>query len=109
MGLRVGLAASFHALHNCLVILPLLLLLRQERYEPGILPQVIEVPVCLEQRKTRKAIIGGRLQPLDCLLRFIHQRVGARNVIGRVVKVTEPFSFLDRQFDLVFRHALLPC
>ena len=87
---------------------PLLLLLRQESNEPGILPQIIQVRVAFKQRIAGKAIVGRRLQPFDRLLRFVHQRIGARNIIGRVMKVPESLSLFNRCFDFFLGDLLLP-
>jgi hypothetical protein len=77
-----------HLLQNRLVILPLLPLFRQECGEAGILSKVIQIGIPLEQRVAREAVVSRHLQPLDSLLRFIHERISTGDVIGRMMEVT---------------------
>src|SRR5687767_6590534 len=95
-------------LQNGLVILPLLFLFRQECSEAGILSKVIQIGIPLEQRVARESVLGRRLQPLDCLLGFIHERISTRDVVGSMMKVTKSFSLFYGRLDLILRHAFLP-
>ena len=60
-------------------------LLRQERDEAGILSKVIQIGITLEQRLAREPVLSRHPQPLDCLLRFFHERKSTGDVIGRHV------------------------
>src|SRR5882724_4556890 len=107
-GSPVRLAASFRGSQNGPVILPLLPLFHQERDEAGILSKVIQIGISLEQRVAREAIVSRHLQPLDCLLRFIHERVSTGDVIGRMMEVTKSLSSFYSQLNLVLSPAFLP-
>src|SRR6266853_5849542 len=58
-----------------IVMLPLLLQIRHERNKPWILSQVVQVSVTLEKWIAREAFIGGYLQPFECWVWAIHERV----------------------------------
>ena len=86
-----------------LIALPLLLQLRQEGDESLIFPQTIQVGIALEQWITGKAIVGGDLQPFNCRLRFVEQRISRSDVISGVMKMAETFPDLDGALDRLFR------
>jgi len=74
-------------------IFPLLPQFRQERDEARILSKVIQIGIPFEQRVAGKAIVSRRLQPFDRLLRFVHNRISAGDVISSVMKMCEPLPF----------------
>ena len=87
-------------------MLPLLLQLRYESDEPLVFPQTIQVGIVLKQGVAREAVVGGELQPFNCQLRFIEQRICRRNVEGRVMKMLETFSDLNRACEFQKRMRL---
>ena len=96
------------ASQNAQVILPLLALRCQERDEASILSQVIQIGVFLEHRVAWESVISRRLQPLNYLLRFIHERISTGDLIGRVVEVTKPLSLFYSRLYLLLRQSFLP-
>src|SRR5882724_12402948 len=58
-----------------IVMLPLVLQIGHERNKPWILSQVVQVSVTLEKWIAREAFIGSYLQPFECWVWAIHERV----------------------------------
>ena len=59
----------------------------------GILAEIFQIIIPLEQWVAWKAALGRGFQPFDCIAAFIHKCKSASDVISRVVKVSEAFSF----------------
>ena len=72
-----------------LIELPLLPQFRHESDESLIFPKTIQVGVDLEPWIAWEAIVGGCLQPLNCLLGFIEERISRSDVVSGVMKVQE--------------------
>src|SRR5262249_55028321 len=103
------LVSAVVASKRLVVGLPLLAQRRHKCDEAIIFPQAIQVGIFIKPWITRKAVIGGFLQPLDRLAAVVEQRISRRNVVSGVVKVSEASSDIIRTPDHCLRFFLLSC
>ncbi len=82
---------------------PLLLELCQQRDEPRIFSNAVEVRVVLKEGIAGESILRGPDQEFDRLFGLFHDGISAADVVGSVMEVAKTFASFNRLGDFSFR------